>query len=509
MLHRRAAWSAIALAATTLAAAPLAHAANAASPPTPAGSAAAKRWFDERAAQRAGREGLRQGAAADRVERAKKALKVALEVVDKAKDGRVPGQDQLFARMAEFIERLDPTQVEAFTSKVKALPPEPETGDPNAVHAWATFADAKRRAFVQPTEKLGQKALDVGVFDIAHDCLQQVLTFDPDSPGLRKALNLTKANGRWNGPRDMEMVKAGLLWDDKLGWTIAKEQERYAKGEYFDLQSRAWTTLEAANAAHATLDRSWVVQTEHLEIHGNAPLGALVDVANRLEKFYEQIFASYSAFFSKGRDDVKLIFGLLDHPRLVVHVAKDVADYRKSLPAGVDAGWSAGMWIPAAGSSFFYAGPHEVIYHEFTHQILHVFTGGNRGPAWAVEGVAVYTQAPTFDKGALRLGDLALNGMVMSYFNREPMTLDQLFALDDGAKWTASKNPQAQYSAAGALAEFCMEAESRRYRGDYIDFIRDSYLGATAGHPLWEYLGLTHDGLVSAFDAWTASVKKR
>jgi hypothetical protein len=469
-------------------------------------AAADKKWFEARAANRAGREGMYKGAAADRVDRAKKAATVAQEIAKKAAETRVPGQDQTFARIVEFIARLDPAQAESVKATFAALPAEPASAEPKAIKAWETFFKPRQSALTKPTMALGDKAGNAGVPDIAFDCLTQVLTYDPDHASLRKALGLTKVDGRYYGPKDMELVKGGLRWDDKLGWIVIKDLARYEKGEYFDLQDKKWTTLDEANTLRGALSRQWVVQTEHLEIRGTAKLQELVDAANRLEAFYTQIFASYSLFFSKeGKSDVKLVFGLLDHPRLVINIAKDPDAYKASLPSGVPAGFSAGMWIPAVGASFFYAGPMEVMYHEFTHQILDVFSSGSRAPVWLVEGIAVYTQAPTYRDGELRLGDLAKNGMIRSHFRRleakNAMGLDALLALDHRA-WSGAADPAPQYAAAGALAQFCMEAANRKYRADYVEFVRDSYQGVTQGHTLWDYLGMTKDDFVYAYHAW-------
>jgi len=471
-------------------------------------TAADKKWFDARTANRSGRDSMYKGAAADRIDRAKKAAAVAQELAKKASDTRVPGQDQTFARIVEFIDRLDPAQAEPVKAAFAALPAEPTTAEPKAVKAWESFFKAKRPALTKPTEVLGQKALDFGVTDIGYDCLQQVLTYDPDHATLRKALNQTKVDGRYYGPKDMELVKAGLRWDVKFGWVIIKDAARYDAGDYFDLQTKKWTTLDEANTLRAELAKQWVVQTEHLEIRGTAKLQDLVDAANKLEAFYSQIFASYSLFFSKGQGDVKLIFGLLDHPRLVINIAKDPTAYKASLPNGIPAGFSAGMWIPAVGASFFYAGPMEVMFHEFTHQILDVFSSGSGAPVWVIEGIAVYTQAPTYADGELRLGNLAKNGMIRSHFRRltagNAMDLDTLLGLDH-QRWIGAVDPGPQYSSAGALAQFCMEADNRKYRSDYVEFVRDCYLGQTQGHTLWDYLGMARADFVAAYKTWEKS----
>ena len=467
-----------------------------------------KKWFDQREANRKGREGMYKGAAADRADRGKKAAAVALELVKKAAEVRVPGQDILFARMNAFIERLDPLQAVEIAQAVKALPAEPATAEAKEMKLWEKTLKTKLPTLTKPTEVLGQKALDVGVTDIAYECLQQVLTYDPDHVSLRKALNQTKVDGRYYGPKEMTFVNAGARWDFKRGWMNPKETARYENGDYYDLQSKSWTTLNKANTLRSDLTKQWVIQTEHLEIRGTATLAELVDVANHLEEFYAQIFASYALFFYRGQSDVKLIFGLLDHPRLVVNIAKDPAAYKLSLPSGTDAGWSAGMWVPGVGASFFYAGPMEVMYHEFTHQILDVFSHGSQAPVWVVEGIAVYTQTPSFVGNQLTLGLIAQNRMVREHFSRlaagKALTFDQLLMLDHET-WGSAKDPGPQYAAAGALAQFCMEAEKRRYRSDYVEFTRDAYLGQTQNQTLWDYLGMTREAFLYAYHAWEKS----
>jgi hypothetical protein len=68
-------------------------------------------------------------------------------------------------------------------------------------------------------------------------------------------------------------------------------------------------------------------------------------------------------------------------------------------------------------------------------------------------------------------------------------------------QWSGAKDPGPQYAAAGALAWYLMEGEGRRYRADFIDFLRDSYHGSAA-MPLAAYLGLSDAELASGYAAW-------
>ena len=47
-----------------------------------------------------------------------------------------------------------------------------------------------------------------------------------------------------------------------------------------------------------------------------------------------------------------------------------------------------------------------------------------------------------------------------------------------------------------------MEMEDRRYRADFIDFVRDSYRVSTSGRSLFHYLGVSASLLYEQYQAW-------
>lgn len=467
----------------------------------------AAEWGKARQHLRKARAAIEKGAAEDRIARAGKAVTVLTDLLAK---GRAQGGwrgDQNLVDLIAGVRFLDERSAEPLQAALELLP---EKGDPAKAKTWGQTIEAKRKELLRPTERLFKQALEAGVPGIARDCIDQTLVFWPGHRDVRRNLGEIQYAGRWYGPRDQAQVKQGLVWDAKLGWIVEKDRARYAGGEYFDLQEQVWTTVEAANAVHGTLACRWVIKTEHLQVQGTAPLADLVDTANRLEAFYDQVFAAYCGFFltpgAKGGDDLKLLFGLLDHPRLVVNLAKDRDAYLASLPPMVKAGWSDGMFISSTKESYFYTGWAEAVYHEFTHQILHVFTDGNRAPSWLAEGSAVYTQAPEFSEGRMRLGSVAGNNHLRLFIRQQQagkaLTLQKILALDDGFSWMNSATPDLNYPAAGVLVQFCMEAEDRRYRSDFIDFLRDSYRGETRGYELWEYLGMDYGTFDRRHAAW-------
>jgi Protein of unknown function (DUF1570) len=487
-------------------------------------------WYQQRAALRKSRVAMEQGASDDRVARAVRASRLIEELVAKAKEQGIGRDDEDLINLVSGVSLLDPNKNAPLTALLATLP-EKTTADAKQLKIWQPLLETKRNDLLKPTEKLFKDALEAGVPSVARDCVDQALALWPDHRNLRRNLGQIKFENRWYGPRGAELTKLGQAWDEQLGWILVKDRARYAKGEYYDFQSKQWTTLDAANAIRSDLKNQWVIQTEHLVIQGTAPLKALVDVANRIETFYDRVFAAYSGFFLKvsgkkvSDEDFKVLFGTMrkdkandkakskDRDLLVVNVAKDKSAYVASLPAGVDAGWSAGMFIPNTRESYFYQGIAEVIYHEFTHQILHIFSGTNRAPAWLTEGAAVYTESPVFEAGRMVLGEMDGNEHLSAFFHQmksgKALTLAQILALEDGRVWMSSTTPDLNYPAAGMLVEFCMEADNRRHRSDFLDFLRDSYLGTTSNYKVWDYLGMSYAAFDTAFSEWIDGQAKR
>ena len=462
------------------------------------------RYLAQRATLRQERQAIQILADKDRQTRAGQAAKEIRLLIDVA--AKAPGawQRPTLEGLVSGLARQDPALAATLTGELAPL-----TGDgepPRAERsAWEKKVDAARRRICAPLEEFCQRAVNAGVIDVAYDQMLQVLAYWPEHPDLHRNLGLQKVGDRWYGPRDLERVRGGMTWVGDLGWIFTKERKRYEAGDYFDPQSRVWTTLAKANAAHGTWKSPWILSTEHLEIRGTAPLGELVGAAEALERFYTRVFGAYANFFAPGgKGDLRLVFGLAQHPRLLVNIGKDEADYQAGLPPGTDAGWSAGMFIPRIPASFFYAGPPELYYHEFTHQILHVFSNGNQAPAWLCEGVAVYSQAPRYSGGGLEFGDVAGNQHLQGFI-RDPklrLPLARILDLSDQQAWNAATHPEANYASAGMLVQFCMEADKRAMRADFIDFLRDSYRGQTNDHPLNQYLGLSQNDLEERFAAW-------
>jgi hypothetical protein len=465
------------------------------------------RFAADRQHARKQRDDLVKAMDADRGKRAEKAAAAIGELVAAAEKSRAAGQSEALGQLLDGLKLLDPELEAPLRERVVALPAVPAQVESLAQQRWESLLRARRDSLLAPTRRLAQQAINLGVADVAAELMRQYLTFYPDDPVVHANMGLTRVRGHWYGPKTLPTARQGIDWDDALGWVVADKRARYEKGEYFDLGTKQWTTLEAADQAHATLDHPWVLQTEHLELRGNAKLKDLVDAANRLEAFYAQIFSVYALFFTTNGQgaDLRLVFGMAEHPRLVVNIERGKPDYQHALPVG--AGWSDGMFIGGRDpASYFYVGSDQVLYHEFTHQVLGVFSAREEAPAWLAEGIAVYSQSPVWIDGNLVLGHVDRNMHIQHYLREaragKALPLDRLLAMASSAEWAAARDPMSNYAAAGAFAYFCMEADHHRHRADFVDFLRDSYLGLTGGHPVWDYLGETRERMSDEFTAF-------
>jgi hypothetical protein len=487
-------------------------------------------FAQNRAKIRAERVLLRQQAEADRVKRAENAAAIIAQLTDLAAKNPVSGQQDDLKQLLDALRLLKPELALDLEKRLTELPPPPETVDRAVAAKWAQELHRQREAIVARPGSLLNKAVRLSLTDLAYDFLQEILAFDPDRDQLRKNLGQLKLRGKWYSPFSYLLAKQGIEWDDELGWILVSKRDAYEKDLYYQFEQakwlslndlgeikqdrRNWVALDKANEAHAAFEKPWTLRTQHLQIRGNAGLRVLVNASAKLEQFYAQIFAAYANFFTNKKDDYQLILGMADHPPLVVNIYKDKKDYVQRV--GQEYGWSDGLFIPAEKVSVFYGQVTDAMYHEFTHQILHVFTGRCEAPPWLIEGIAVYTQDPTFDHGKLVLGNLQANRMVclhlLAFKKDKDFPVEEMLRMSAYSEWadTAKKRPGI-YPAAGSLAYFCMEADNRAYRADFVDFLKDSYRGPgfTRGNKLWDYLGMSKEEFLGAYRKWLQATSQR
>lgn len=485
-------------------------------------------WKAKRAVLREQRAQLVTEAQADAAARADQAAGVIRGLVDRIESGELAAEFEPLGQLLAGLGRLDKSRLGDLRARVAGLSarqaPEALTGKAKA--AWTAALAQAHTQITQRPFKLMTRAADAGEVALATELMWEALWFNPDHAAIRKGLGLvtlpakvraktelapTPARAavtakridydrfdpdrRWYSAFAAARLKEGLVWDTTLGWVNPKFRDRYARGGIFDIQQRKWVTLEAANAYHATPDRAWEIRTEHLLIRGTADLSVLVDAATQLEAFYREIFGIYANFFAaSGRHDVlRLALGLVEIEPLELWILRDRAQY---LAVSGAPEWSGGVFIPSKGVSYFFGRVGQTMFHEFTHQILRVFTGRNDAPSWLTEGIAVFTQTAKFNRGRVEIPGSRPS---------RTFTLEDLMKLDSGRAWHAwhdSRDKPSAYADAGSLVTFGMNAQDGRCRADTIDFISDAYLGRLRNRQMWDYFGMDQNALIRGYDQW-------
>lgn len=356
-----------------------------------------------------------------------------------------------------------------------------------------------------------ERCLAAGEAGLAFDLFQYVLLLDPENDKAHKGLGHVKVEGRWVRKYEAEQLRRGLAWDGKLGWVKAAEKARYDKGEFWDFTADRWTTVAEANKAHADWNNRWVVSTEHFQLRSSADLARTVEVAERLEAFYLQLFRHYDLFFApKGKEGAAaLIFGISPSQQqpLVVNFYRDQGQFKAHANPPTD--WAAGFYSGGSHESYFYDMGNTysvtVLQHEIVHQILGETSPGG-AESWLAEGAAVYLEDAFFRDGVLTLGGFNDHSRIVAYAGgfrnnnagKEHRLLDVL-KLRTMAEWDSGDIGK-NYKGAGAVVYFLCNFDGGRYRADFVDFLRDQYYGK--GPRLEDYFGLsaqTLDALMARF----------
>ncbi len=487
------------------------------------GRALGDRWTDQRAAMRRDRVQLQQQADEDREARAANARQQVQTLIDKVKAGEVKvAKDELWQLVAGLCY-LSPDSMGDLPKQVRALE---GAGDETDKAGELALAQTKEAVTARPWELL-QSASNIGYIGLASDFMWEVLYFDPDYEPIRRALGQKKIdpelvenlqlseitgklieqvpelrehhpNRYWFSAFDAARIREGLWWDDRYGWMLAKFPQRYEKGYVYDLQRKMWTTLDEANAYHSKPGKDWQVQTEHLLIQGTADLQTLVTVADQLEAMYDEIFVTFAQFFTNSRrlDAMRFAFGLAEHQPLKVWVYATHDEYVKRANA---VGWSGGVFRQSNGTAYFFGKPSQTMYHEFTHQVLHVMTGKNNSPTWLTEGVAVYAQTVRFDMRGAQFPGARPN---------DRWSVDQMMRLRSGKDWyRAVENAKrdgldSPYGSCGSLVTFAMQYQDGLLQADFIDFLRDSYRQGTGKWAIWDYMGMGEPQFKYEYAKW-------
>ncbi|MBB6428705.1 hypothetical protein [Algisphaera agarilytica] len=486
--------------------------------------ARADAWFEQREKLRTQRAEFIEQLQASRVERAEAANARIMEFLDLIDEKNWKIDERALWGMCAGVFRLDRNHVRDIPRRIDEITEDQAvSGREKPDRAFEAALKQARKDLTEPSYDLLRRAESVGEVQAAVELMREVLCFDPDHKAIRRALGQVKLSDKvmekinridettttdntlekllrfdadlyWVSKFEAERMKAGLIWNPDRGWMPAKHADRYDKGFVFSLRRKEWMSLADANSYHSRAGRDWEIRTEHLDVRGSTDLESISQVATQLEMMYDEIFYVYALFFAEGGkyDPLQLALGLVEHPPMKVWVYRDHAEYVNRADA---VSWSGGIFRPSNGTCYFYGGPSETMFHEFTHQVLHVMTEKNDAPVWLTEAIAQYTETAVFHEDRMLFRGAA-------YYGHLP--LDELFGLKDGNQWyrhVESDRPSA-YAEAGSVATFCMQAQDGRFRADFIDYVRDAYRGKDRNRTVWDYLGLSYEEFRVAYHRW-------
>lgn len=137
----------------------------------------------------------------------------------------------------------------------------------------------------------------------------------------------------------------------------------------------------------------------------------------------------------------------------------------------VDAGWSAGMYIPRKKALFADGSYGEdtlisILFHEGTHQLVHSFMGSSV-PVWFNEGLATnfeswdLQRSPDNNQANAIYTSNRVNSLLESYPDKGFKKFSRLAEIS-GREWSASTNPTPNYASAWCTVNFLLSCDDGR-----------------------------------------------
>jgi len=284
-------------------------------------------------------------------------------------------------------------------------------------------------------------------------------------------------------------AKRGEEKVEAFGW-IPKAEAEQAR-QPVDLAE----DLSAKDEEHKGWDKAWVMRSPHFLLR--------TTIGNReAARTLELLEKARTVFF-------ETLGGRMKAPEyrvgLYVFASAEDAEYFRSKNPSSPALF--GFFNPSTNIAYMHAGDENTLLHELAHQLAHNAMGHEtwsllqqadvRADApdnyWVMEGLAVYFGGLRFESG----GPVFRGPRDRAKWESPP--LRQYLGYDQGA---FSKNAGLHYAIAGELTRFLMEANGGKRRNDFLDFVREYYLGNSTLETLEKSLKLKIPDLEKEFLAW-------
>ncbi len=284
--------------------------------------------------------------------------------------------------------------------EVGSRPPEGASGD---LAEWHRQLLKLRQDQAAALFALAQRAVRRHQASLAYRLALDAITADPDHEAARHVFGYQKYQNQWHTPYEVQMLRSGMVWDEKFGWIEKVNLPRYAAGER--LMGVTWIDAAADAALHAEITTGWDIATEHYRIRTNHSIEAAVALGVKLEnlhRLWRQVFLGYYA----SQADVEALFSGRPlrntlSPWLEVVYFRNKEQYHQALkPVMPDVGISMGLYVAQNHTAYFYAGSEDserTMYHEATHQLFQQSRRvardvGRKANFWLLEGIAMYME---------------------------------------------------------------------------------------------------------------------
>lgn len=355
---------------------------------------------------------------------------------------------------------------------------------------WRSMQDQHASAlYTFAMEVMRQQHIGLG-YRIARTVLQ----VNPDHADARQMLGYVRDGNEWMTPFTMQKKKDGKIWDPRYGWIGKDDLTKYEKGlrPYRD----RWLPEEQERNLRLAQEDLWEIRTEHWVIRTDHSLEKGVEIAGKLEDYFQFFIREYPELFN-NRGQMKELFQIggnarprVDNNPLQVNYFATREGYLERLrnqPPVIST--TNGIYLQNEKTSFFYSRPENpeeaesTIYHEATHQILFESRPTLREIAqtkhfWAVEGFACYMESYRNRDGEITLGDPRFirfdNARVRLILDRFYVGLEDLTSLGQ-ADFQRQQQLPLLYSQASGVVHFFLHANDGQYRDDFVRFLSEIY----------------------------------
>ncbi len=346
--------------------------------------------------------------------------------------------------------------------------------------------------------KISQRLIKAGHPSYAYFLVREVIRYDSDNKSARRLLGYVRKGDSWVTPYAAQMYRNNYVWHKQFGWLKKSRVAQYEKGQRY--YRGRWMSVAKETAARQDFRHAWQIRTDHYLVKTNHSLEKGVEIATKLEEFYQHFFQVFIGFFNSPEQMAKLFdkgsrsrSGRLKN-LYEVHYYRTRDEYNRKLIHKISRiNITDGLYFTTDRTAYFYHDPKQdkthTLYHEATHQLLYESIKQERRVAytrdfWLLEGIACYMESFQKKDGEISLGNPEYNRFREAGYrflvNRYYIPLEKLSAIPS-EDYKSHPEIRKNYSQSAGLVKFFMEYKDGLYRDALIQHLSNIYKGEGAG----------------------------